>query len=121
MGDGLARLFDLREKDPKRQVQVAESRHGDVNIVDFSPCGQYIISCSSNNEIAVFDRRFITGTPLHQFAHQERTDGESHGGVTSALWLPQGSGTSQSVLLTTGGDGVVRTWDLRQATDNAPR
>ncbi|GJJ72407.1 hypothetical protein EMPS_04764 [Entomortierella parvispora] len=119
MGDGLIRLFDVRRY--AKQVQVAESGQGDVNIVDFSPCGQYVISCASSNEIAVFDRRFIATTPLHQFVHQERTDGEAHEGVTSALWLPQGSGTSGSVLLTTGADGAVRTWDLRQATDNALR
>lgn len=124
-GDGIVRIFDVKKA---KEVQSAVTQHEDVNLVDFSPCGNYIISCSHTNEITVFDRRFLptkrSDRPLHVWKHLDPEDGECHVGITSAIWWPtfrqQGLCTSsQAMLMTGGGDGYVRMWDLRAATEDA--
>ncbi|KAG0097368.1 hypothetical protein BGZ93_002900 [Podila epicladia] len=124
-GDGIIRIFDVRNT---KEIQSAVTRHEDVNLVDFSPCGNYVISCSHTNEITVFDRRFLPPKaeyrPLHVWRHPDPENGEQHVGITSAIWWPtfrqQGLCTSsQAMLMTGGGDGCVRLWDLRAATEDA--
>ncbi|KAF9322659.1 hypothetical protein BG006_002168 [Podila minutissima] len=124
-GDGIIRIFDVRNT---KEIQSAITRHEDVNLVDFSPCGHYVISCSHTNEITVFDRRFLPPKPeyrpLHVWRHPDPENGEQHVGITSAIWWPtfrqQGLCTSsQAMLMTGGGDGCVRLWDLRAATEDA--
>ncbi|KAG0334197.1 hypothetical protein BG004_000520 [Podila humilis] len=126
-GDGIVHIYDVRTTLPFQQ---AMTRHEDVNLVDFSPCENYIISCSHTNETAVFDRRFLPNAkeyrPLHVFKHQDSESDELGAGITSALWWPTfnqrglGLGTSsQAMLLTGGGDGCGRLWDLRRATEDA--
>ncbi|KAF9319126.1 hypothetical protein BG003_009825 [Podila horticola] len=124
-GDGIIRIFDVKKT---KEIQSAETRHEDVNLVDFSPCGNYVISCSHTNEITVFDRRFLPPKgeyrPLHVWRHSDPENGEQHVGITSAIWSPtfrqQGLCTSsQAMLMTGGGDGCVRLWDLRAATEDA--
>ncbi|ORZ21035.1 WD40-repeat-containing domain protein [Lobosporangium transversale] len=102
-----------------REIESAVSGHEDVNVVDFSPCERYIISCSHRNEIAVFDRRFMNRPPLHRLHHADTGEDDLNAGITSALWWSQGSGTSQSMLMTGGGDGAVKLWDIRRATEDA--
>ncbi|KAG0040397.1 hypothetical protein BGZ82_003122 [Podila clonocystis] len=124
-GDGTIRIFDVKKT---KEIQSAITRHEDVNLVDFSPCGNYVISCSHTNEITVFDRRFLPPKseyrPLHVWRHSDPENGEQHVGITSAIWWPtfrqQGLCTSsQAMLMTGGGDGCVRLWDLRAATEDA--
>ncbi|KAF9116946.1 hypothetical protein BGX27_008094 [Mortierella sp. AM989] len=114
-GDGVLRVFDVHHA---KEIEAAFSGHEDVNLVEFSPCEQYIISCSNTNEVAVFDRRFLDGQPLHRLCHQKRDD-DSNAGITSALWWPTGLGTSQSMLVSGGGDGAVKLWDIRRATEDS--
>ncbi|KAI1315602.1 hypothetical protein EDD11_000612 [Mortierella claussenii] len=114
-GDGIVRVFDVEHA---KEIESAVSGHEDVNLVDFSPCEQYVISCSHNNEVAVFDRRWMTGPPLHRLHHINKEDDDSNAGITSALWWPRGLGTSQTMLVTGGGDGAVKLWDIRRATED---
>lgn len=116
-GDGYLRVFDVQRA---RAVECAYSGHEDVNLVDFSPCETYVISCSHRNEVAVFDRRYYGVDPLHRFNHLHRDEDESNAGITTALWWPTGLlGTSQSMLVTGGGDGAIKLWDIRRATEDA--
>ncbi|KAF9426335.1 hypothetical protein BGZ94_006650 [Podila epigama] len=124
-GDGIVRVFQTKAA---KEVQSVLTQHSDVNLVDFSPCENYIISCSHTNEIAVFDRRFLpppkTYKPLHVFKHQDAENDESNVGITSALWWPTfrqgGLGcSSQVMIMSGGGDGCVRLWDVRRATEDA--
>jgi len=116
-GDGILRVFDVQRA---KEVEAVVSGHEDVNLVDFSPCETYVISCSHRNEVAVFDRRFYAREPLHRFQHLHKDDDDSNAGITTALWWPTGLlGTSQSMLVTGGGDGAVRIWDIRRATEDA--
>ncbi|KAG0016598.1 hypothetical protein BGZ80_009092 [Entomortierella chlamydospora] len=112
-GDGILRVFDVHHA---KEIETAISGHEDVNLVEFSPCEQYIISCSNSNEVAVFDRRLLS-QPLHRLCHQ-KTDHDSNAGITSALWWPTGLGTSQSMLVSGGGDGAVKLWDIRRAAED---
>ncbi|KAG0236855.1 hypothetical protein BGW41_000326 [Actinomortierella wolfii] len=168
IGDGIMRLFDVKSC---KQVAEVVTNQEDVNLVGFSPCETYLISCSVKNDIVVFDRRFlkqsssnssIAGTlpggatrprnlrashrrdtsigrsltkPLHSFYH-DTVDEVPTSGVSAALWWPSGPppagrsypdewegyrGTQGSMnwLVTGGGDGVVRAWDLARATEDA--
>ncbi|KAF8927772.1 hypothetical protein BGZ58_010131 [Dissophora ornata] len=118
-GDGIVRIFDVHRG---KVVQSANSGHLDVNIVDVSPCENYVISCSHQNEIAVFDRRFLKpflDDALHRFQHENKQDGDANAGITSALWWPEGRGTSESMFITSGGDGAVKLWDIRRATEDS--
>ncbi|KAF9364823.1 hypothetical protein BGX34_000288 [Mortierella sp. NVP85] len=118
-GDGILRVFDVQRA---KEIEAVISGHEDVNLVDFSPCETYVISCSHRNEVAVFDRRFYAREPLHRFQHLHKDDDDSNAGITTALWWPTGLlGTSQSMLVTGGGDGAVRIWDIRRATDDAEK
>lgn len=113
-GDETLRVLDLKTA---KVVQSAISGHEDVNLVDFSPCQRYLISGANTNETAVFDRRHMKRL-LHRLKHLERNDDQSHAGITSALWWQTSSGTSQSMLMTGGGDETVRLWDLRRASED---
>ncbi|KAG0293434.1 hypothetical protein BGZ98_002176 [Dissophora globulifera] len=132
-GDGIVRIFDVKHG---KVVQTATSGHIDINLVEISPCENYVISCSHTNEIAVFDRRFLKRSAtensvwnnddeedeaLHRFQHERRVDDDDvNSGITSALWWPQGLvGSSEAMLMTGGGDGAVKLWDLRKATEDA--
>lgn len=116
-GDGILRVFDVQRA---KEAESVVSGHEDVNLVDFSPCETYVISCSHRNEVAVFDRRFYRQEPLHRFQHLHKDDDEANAGITTALWWPTGLlGTSQCMLVSGGGDGAVRIWDIRRATEDA--
>ncbi|KAG0293974.1 hypothetical protein BGZ96_001958 [Linnemannia gamsii] len=114
-GDELLRVIDLQSS---KVVETAISGHEDVNLVDFSPCQRYLISGSNTNETAVFDRRHLKRV-LHRLRHSPRNDDQGHAGITSALWWQTSLGTSQSMLMTGGGDETVRLWDLRRASEDA--
>ncbi|KAG0047476.1 hypothetical protein BGZ83_007468 [Gryganskiella cystojenkinii] len=128
LGDGLVRLYEVKNA---KCIQAFQSRHKDVNIVDLSPCENYVISCSSANEIAVFDRRFVSPNhqqPLHRLRHPQTTSESllGHGGISSALWYssPSQRGAfkdSGCMLVTSGADGAIKSWDLRRATEDALR
>ncbi|KAG0376510.1 hypothetical protein BGX24_007632 [Mortierella sp. AD032] len=113
-GDRTLRVIDLQTS---KMVESAVSGHEDVNLVDFSPCMRYLISGSNTNETAVFDRRNLKRA-LHRLCHSPRNDEQGHAGITSALWWPSRCGTSQSMLMTGGGDETVRLWDLRRASED---
>ncbi|KAF9904527.1 hypothetical protein EC991_002635 [Linnemannia zychae] len=113
-GDKMLRVIDLQTS---KVVESAESGHEDVNLVDFSPCMRYLISGANTNETVVFDRRNLKNV-LHRLCHSTRNDEQGHAGISSALWWPSSRGTSQSMLITGGGDETVRLWDLRRATED---
>ncbi|KAF9340028.1 hypothetical protein BGZ91_003812 [Linnemannia elongata] len=113
-GDEIIRVLDVKTA---KVVQSAISGHEDVNLVGFSPCQRYLISGCNTNETAVFDRRHMKRV-LHRLKHSERSDDQGHAGVTSALWWQTSCGTSQSMLMTGGGDETVRLWDLRRASED---
>ncbi|KAF9193853.1 hypothetical protein BGZ50_006907 [Haplosporangium sp. Z 11] len=115
-GDGYLRVLDVKYA---KEVQSAYSGHEDVNLVDFSPCEQYIISCSNNNEVAVFDRRFLREPALHRFHHASKEDDDANAGITSALWWPSCMGSNRPMLVSGGGDGTVKLWDIQRATEDA--
>ncbi|KAF9585941.1 hypothetical protein BGW38_010847 [Lunasporangiospora selenospora] len=116
-GDGVVRVFETRRG---REIQSAVSGHEDVNLVDFSPCERYIYSGDHSNEIAIFDRRFLNGArPVHRFYHPCKDHTSASLGITSALWWRQRTVTSQDMLMTSGGDGMVRLWDIRRAPEDA--
>ncbi|KAG0205018.1 hypothetical protein BGX28_003224 [Mortierella sp. GBA30] len=115
-GDGLLRVFDVGRA---KIVQTIESGHEDVNLVEFSPCEQYVISGSHNNEMAIFDIRFLGKDPLHRFQHLTNMDDDSNAGITSVLWWPSSFSTNQPVLISGGGDGAIKLWDIRRATEDA--
>ncbi|KAF9431504.1 hypothetical protein BGZ76_000229 [Entomortierella beljakovae] len=113
-GDGFLRVFDVRSA---KEIEIAYSGHADVNLAEFSPCETYIISGSNSNEVAVFDRRFLGSEPLHRLCHQ-KWDDDANAGITSALWWPTGLGSSQTMLISGGGDGAVKLWDIRRASED---
>ncbi|KAG0260139.1 hypothetical protein DFQ27_003688 [Actinomortierella ambigua] len=174
IGDGLMRLFDIKTG---KQIAEVLTHQEDVNLVGFSPCETYVISCSAKNDIVVFDRRFlqrgmatpgldgglatyvgdpsssgrrkggkaatrrdtaarrVETKPLHSFFHSS-LDEVPTSGISSALWWPSGpppagrahpndyegfrsNHGSMAWLVTGGGDGVVRAWDLGRATEDA--
>ncbi|KAF9972137.1 hypothetical protein BGZ73_004788 [Actinomortierella ambigua] len=156
------------------QIAKVFTNQYDVNLVGFSPCETYMISCSAKNDIVVFDRRFLqTGLttsaldvggqpnlqgasrrkggksaarretearqietkPLHSFFH-DSVDELPTSGISSALWWPsspppagraypdvyegfRSNHGSMAWLVTGGGDGVVRAWDVGRATEDA--
>ncbi|KAL0089700.1 WD40-repeat-containing domain protein [Phycomyces blakesleeanus] len=107
LGDGNLYIHDCRITTP---VIVAPTAHIDVNVVAYSPCLNYVASGNATNEIAIIDVR-SPEKPLYRLSHAPSTRSrgvyEADIGISGVHWLSNGR-----TLITSGGDGMVRLWDI---------
>ncbi|KAJ3174126.1 hypothetical protein HDU88_000094 [Geranomyces variabilis] len=113
-GDGLVRIFDARKTLP---VMVIKSSQLDHNVVGFSPCGQYVYSCSDPGgesrvpHTVVYDIRNTRDPVLCEtmvLPHSAAQAGHEGDGVTCAAW-------HGNLFFTGGQDECVRAWDVRRS------
>lgn len=90
----------------------------DVNQLAFSPDGNLLAVARSDNWVHIFDSRklkepcleFYQGPSL-AMAHN-RCDGYYGIACSNDMWIDEGAG-----LITGGGDGTVRLWNVKKAAD----
>ncbi|KAJ3155162.1 hypothetical protein HDU89_007352 [Geranomyces variabilis] len=113
-GDGLVRIFDARITQP---VMLLTSSQLDHNVVGFSPCGQYVYSCSDPGgesrvpHTVVYDIRNTRDPVLCEtmvLPHSAAQAGHEGDGVTCAAW-------HGNLFFTGGQDECVRAWDVRRS------
>ena len=111
------RLFDLRTKRARRAVHKtaleafrfargAPACDGEVTAAAFSPDGALLAAARNDNQLHVYDARFLARGPLLRFCHwgAERCAPGGRFGVTEAKWV-QGWGGLGLGLVSGGMDG----------------
>ncbi|KAJ3174988.1 hypothetical protein HDU87_006522 [Geranomyces variabilis] len=113
-GDGLVRIFDTRKMLPAMSLTSSQLDH---NVVGFSPCGQYVYSCSDPGgesrvpHSVVYDIRNTRDPVLCEtmvLPHSAAQPGHEGDGVTCAAW-------HGNLFFTGGQDECVRAWDVRRS------
>lgn len=75
----------------------------EVKVMSFSPDGVYLMTARNDNEVHVYDRRFLgqgdRGKPL-MYVHDgdDRTTGTSRYGVTEAKWVDGWGGLGLGIV-----------------------
>lgn len=120
------RIFDVStrqtsfSKEPVQSIQLLpfSPRCGDINEVncaEFSPDGVFLSVARSDNEIHIYDSRFLHNGVIRRFQHDDgpgtRAVGEPSFGAVQSVWLT-GNRCRRLGLLTGGDDGAVRLWDM---------
>ncbi|KAJ3145752.1 hypothetical protein HDU86_000803 [Geranomyces michiganensis] len=113
-GDGLVRIFDIREPGPVMELSSSQRDH---NVVGFSPCGRYVYSCSDPGfgesrvpHTCMYDIRNTRNPVLCEtmvLPHSAAQPGHEGDGVTCAAW-------HGNLFFTGGQDECVRAWDVRR-------
>ncbi|KAI9513082.1 WD40-repeat-containing domain protein [Russula earlei] len=135
-GEHHLRLYDVRRKDgrrPQENVRLDafyagpagssryEAREGEVKAVSFSPDGVLLAVARSDDELHVYDSRFMgrSREPMRRFLHwgEDRCLGEERWGIVDAVWADGWCGRGLGVI-TGGSDGCVRFWDVRRSDDD---
>ncbi|KAF8499257.1 WD40-repeat-containing domain protein [Russula emetica] len=131
------RLYDIRRKDGRRPLQKIsldtffagsgsssaqlESRDGEVRAVSFSPDGLLLAISRSDDELHIYDSRFMgrSREPMKRFLHwgDDHCLGGDRWGIVDAVWVDRWCGRGLGVI-TGGSDGCVRFWDVRRSDDD---
>jgi len=77
-----------------------------VKTVDFSPDDKLVSTAGVEKPIRIFDLGNLAGEPLHTLEGHTDT-------VKTVLWAPP---TAPYTLVSAGGDGVIRIWDLKSGS-----
>jgi len=120
-GKHYLRLYDVRRKDGKRPLQHIqldtlyvdpehEPREGEVTAVRFSPDGLLLAVARSDDELHVYDSRFMgrSREPMSRFLHWEEEcclSGDKWG-IVDAVWVDGWCGRGMGVV-SGGSDGEV--------------
>lgn len=136
-GAHFLRLYDIRRKDGQRPLQKIsldtffagsssgfpqlESRDGEVRAVSFSPDGLLLAVSRSDDELHIYDSRFMgrSREPMRRFLHwgDDCCLGGDRWGIVDAVWVDGWCGKGLGVI-TGGSDGCVRFWDVRRSADD---
>ncbi|KAF8481034.1 WD40-repeat-containing domain protein [Russula ochroleuca] len=135
-GTNFLRLYDIRRKDGQRPLQTIqldtffigqdssaqlEPREGEVRAVSFSPDGLLLAVSRSDDELHIYDSRFMgrDREPMRRFLHWEEDCclGGDRWGIVDAVWVDGWCGRGLGVV-TGGSDGCVRFWDVRRSADD---
>lgn len=108
-GDGTARRWNLDERDGAIEVEVLKGHTGQVNAVDASADGRWIVTAGEDKSAQVFaawraetaDRRRVPGLGASRV-------GFGHAGPVRQLAMNGGGNR----LVTASDDGTARVWDL---------
>lgn len=157
-GTHFLRLYDIRRKDGQHPLQTIqldtffvgpdsspsqlEPREGEVRAVSFSPDGLLLAVSRSDDELHIYDSRFMGRNlePMRRFVHWEEDCclGGDRWGIVDAVWVDGWCGRGLGVV--TGGSdgeifyhitpharpylfvllqkGCVRFWDVRRSGDD---
>jgi len=136
-GAHFLRLYDIRRKDGQRPLQnisletffagsgsgspQLESRDGEVRAVSFSPDGLLLAISRSDDELHIYDSRFMGRSlePMRRFLHwgDDYCLGGDRWGIVDAVWVDGWCRKGLGVI-TGGSDGCVRYWDVRRSADD---
>jgi len=98
-----------------------EPREDDVTGVRFSPDGLLLAVARSDDELHVYDSRFLGrgGDPMRRFLHwgEDGFVGGDRWGIVDAVWVDGWCGRGLGIV-TGGSDGCVRFWDVRRSGDD---
>ncbi|KAI0005562.1 WD40-repeat-containing domain protein [Russula compacta] len=122
------RLYDVRRKNGRRPVQEiqldpfdVEPREGEVTAVSFSPDGLLLAVARSDDELHVYDSRFMGRhrEPMRKFLHwgEDCCMGGDRWGIVDAVWVDGWCGRGLGIV-TGGSDGCVRFWNVRRSADD---
>jgi len=104
---GNAKLNDLNSM---QVVQSYATPKADINMLTFSPCGQYVTSAGEDDRIYVFDRR-APNNWVYRLVHSEVVPPRVESGIAATLWTRFGS-----ILISGGEDYTIKFWDIRLGT-----
>ena len=116
-------IYDVRRKDgqhPIHQIQLnpfdpkphsgSESHEGEVTTVSFSPDGLLLAVTRSDDELQIFDSRFMgrSTEPMARYLHWEDDCGVGEKwGIVDAVWVDGWCGRGFGII-TGGSDGEAR-------------
>lgn len=111
------RLYDVRRKNGQRPVQEIqldpfdiEPREGEVTAVTFSPDGLLLAVARSDDELHLYDSRFMGRhrEPMRRFMHwgEDCCMGGDRWGIADAVWVDGWCGRGLGVV-TGGSDGEI--------------
>ncbi|KAI0068270.1 WD40 repeat-like protein [Artomyces pyxidatus] len=121
------RMYDVR-RDRRIAVQkitlepfmldasVSPDALGEVTTASFSPDGVLLAVARNDDELHVYDSRFLGRGPMGVYPHSgdDRCMGSDRYGVTEATWV-EGWGGYGLGIVSGGADGCVRLWDVRRS------
>ncbi|KAH9982323.1 WD40-repeat-containing domain protein [Lactifluus volemus] len=131
-GVHFVRIYDVHRKNGQRAVQEVRldsfypnlrptAREGEVTAVSFSPDGLLLAVARSDDEVHVYDTRFMGQgrEPLRRFLHwgDNCCMAGDEWGVVDAVWVDGWCGRGLGIV-TGGSDGCVRFWDVRRSADD---
>jgi len=126
-------IYDVRRRDgqhPIHQVQFdsfdpksfpqSVPQEGEVTTVSFSPDGLLLAVTRSDDELQIFDSRFMgrSAGPMLRYLHWEDDCciGQKWG-IMEAVWVAGWCGRGFGII-TGGSDGCVRFWDTRRSGED---
>lgn len=118
------RIFNVagrRRKAPVQSIRLLPfpdtKKEKEVNHAEFSPDGLYLSVARNDNEVHVYDARFLDNGVLRRFRHVNEVGSFCFGAVQST-WILTEHGVPRLGLLTGGSDGAVRLWDMGLASED---
>ncbi|KAI0249503.1 WD40-repeat-containing domain protein [Lactifluus subvellereus] len=132
-GTHFLRIYDVHRGNGQRATQEVQLNHfhadftqsasqeGEVTAVSFSPDGLLLAIARSDDEVHVYDSRFMGQGigPMRRFLHwgDDCCMAGDKWGVVDAVWVNGWCGRGLGIV-TGGSDGCVRFWDVCRSADD---